>query len=165
MLVTLDELKTYLRITGTEEDQRLEQIRSAAESEVKRYCRRQFEYGNYTEETDAAGGVIWLNETPIESVTSVTIEEGEALTVRKVYALSGLVVLEQSYTGMVEVTYTGGLSTIPDDLKLAVLRLAEFFYSKTAGVSAENVGELRATYDELPRDVLNSLDLFRRVRI
>jgi len=165
MLVTLDELKTYLKITTAEEDQRLEQLRSAAESEAKRYCGRQFEKGTYTEETDAAGGVIWLNETPIESVTSVTTEAGEALTVRKVYKDSGLVVLEQSYTGMVEVQYTGGLSTIPDDLKLAVLRLAEFFYAKTAGVSAENVGELRATYEEIPADVLNSLELFRRVRI
>jgi len=165
MLITLEELKTYLRITTSDEDQKLEQIRSAAESEAKRYCKRQFEYGTYTEETDAGGGVIWLNETPVDSVSSVKTPEGETLTVRHIYKDSGLVVLEQNYTGMVEVEYSGGYSAIPADLKMAILRLAEYYYAKTAGVSAESVGELRVTYTDTPMDVLNSLDLYRRVRI
>jgi len=165
MLVTLDELKMYLKITGTEEDQRLEQIRSAAEAEVKRYCRRQFEYGTYTEETEAVGGIVWLDETPVESVSEIRTPEGEILTVYRLEKETGVVALEQNYTGPVIVSYTGGLSEIPNDLKLAVMRLAEFFYAKTEGVAAENVGELKATYENLPFSVMRVLEVYRRVRI
>jgi len=165
MLVTLDELKTYLRITGTEEDQRLEQIRSAAESEVKRYCKRAFEYGNYTEETEAIGGIVWLTETPVESVSEIKTSEGATLTIYRLDKGAGMIVLEQNYTGPVKVGYTGGLQNIPPDLKLAVMRLAEFYNVKAEGVAAENIGELKATYDNLPMVVARTLELYRRVKI
>ena len=142
MLVTLDELKMYLKITGTEEDYRLEQIRSAAEAEVKRYCRRQFEYGTYTEETETIGGVVWLTETPVESVSEVKTPEGAILTVYRLEKETGVVALQQNYTGPVIVSYTGGLSEIPNDLKLAGLGLGGVFFAKTQGGSGGRIGEL-----------------------
>jgi len=130
-----------------------------------KYCKRAFEYGNYTEETEAIGGIVWLTETPVESVSEIKTSEGATLTIYRLDKGAGMIVLEQNYTGPVKVGYTGGLQNIPPDLKLAVMRLAEFYNVKAEGVAAENIGELKATYDNLPMVVARTLELYRRVKI
>ena len=166
MIVTLEELKMYLKIQGAEEDARLEQIRSAAEDEIKRHCGRNFEKGTYTELCYASGGLITLRETPVSEIQSVeTHPLAERLSVLYFDGESGIVELEQAYTGPVRVVYVGGYETPPSDLKLAVLRLAEFFYTKAAGVESESVGELKASYEPLPSDVLKLIEPYRRVRL
>ena len=165
MLVTLSELKAYLKITTDEEDERLELIRSAAEDAVKRYCGRSIEYAQYTEVVECSRGMCWLRETPVESVLSVTTLEGEELTVLFVNKAIGVVELAQNYSGYASVEYTGGYITIPSDIKMAVLRLSEHLYSKPAGVTSESIGELKAGYESFPQDVLRLLDVCRRVRV
>ena len=165
MLITLSELKSYLKITTNKEDERLELIRSAAEDAIKRYCGRSFEYAQYTEVVECSSGMCWLKETPVESVLSVTTLEGEELTVLFVSKNIGAVELAQNYSGYTSVEYTGGYKTIPSDVKMAVLRLSEHFYNKPAGVQSESIGELKAGYESFPSDVLKLLDSFRRVRL
>ena len=165
MLLTLNELKNYLKITGADEDQRLELIRSAAESEAKRYCKRKFEYGTYIESIEAVKGVIWVAETPVESVTEVETPEGETLTVYRTNSETGEIILEQNYSGPVSITYVGGLQTVPNDLKFAIMRLAEYYYAKTEGVTSESIGELKVNYEAIPAMAIRALDLYRRVSL
>ena len=161
MIITLDELKTYLKITTTDEDARLEQIRSGAEKIVKQYCNNEFKHDTYEEEVYVENGLLHLKNTPVENIEYIKTSEGTELQYDIIFLSAGIVKLQSSYTGLAKVKYVGGET--PDDIKFATLRLAEYLYNKPAGVASESVGELKAVY-ELP-DVWQVLDRYRKVRI
>ena len=161
-MITLDEVKTYLKINDTSEDARLELIRQGIVESVKKYCGREFEYGTYTEDVYFRQGIGIVKETPVENISSITSTEGETLTVYK--QLHGVIVLNESYTGWATVQYVAGYNVIPHDLKLALLRWCEYIYNKPEGVESQSFEGMNVRFTA-PNDVRLILDKYRRVRV
>lgn len=155
-MVTLDELKTFLKITDTSEDARLTQILDGVINATKRYCGREFTQDTYTERVDFYSGICAVRETPVTDVTEILTLEGTTLTL-STFSESGVIEIEEYYDGRAKVTYTGGYATAPDDLKLAILRWCEYIYSKPEGVESQNFEGVSVSYTEAPPFVLDVL--------
>jgi len=79
-LTTLAEAKTYLKLNVTDYDSTIERLINAASEAIEKYCNRHFEKAIYTEWYKGHGRqLLLLNQFPIVSVTSVTID-GSAYT-------------------------------------------------------------------------------------
>jgi hypothetical protein len=72
-IVGLDDAKTYLRITGTGDDDALRDVLEAASDLCERYTRKVWRRSTVTAELHSGGtDVIYLRQAPVVSVTSVT---------------------------------------------------------------------------------------------
>lgn len=149
-LVTLQEFKAYKGINGNSQDSIISSIIPKVSSLVKTLCRRSFV--DYVEEIKVEvvetlnDSVIFLCEDPVISVLSVEesldygktyslLNEFEHYAVKKklgtIEAIGGkFSQLPNAYV----VQYTAGYETIPDDLKLAVLDLIEYYIKNDAAV-------------------------------
>ncbi|KAA3609386.1 MAG: hypothetical protein DWQ01_08620 [Planctomycetota bacterium] len=167
-LLTLSEVKTYLGVGGTNEDDFLNAVIPQAEAAAARFCRRDsFESGNFTELFDGRGmNEVWLRNTPILSVSSVhdDIENNfdsntELAASDFAFSADGQLWLKPSAelgsrflrrgwfangTNNVRVVYDGGYTaqTVPHDLRLALMELIGFVRGKagTEAFSSINVG-------------------------
>jgi len=160
-MVTLTELKTHLRVLDDQHDQKLNQLLTQAIAFVKNYCGRQFTYATYTEEVDFVNGMGFILESPLSSVTSIVDYLGNEYEVSHTSRVC-MIHLINRITGTLAVTYVGGYSVIPADLKLAVLQYCEFMWNKPVGVHGTGEAELRTYYEAF--DTL-TLDLYKVVRI
>ena len=158
MIATLEEVKEYLRISDTSEDNRLTLLLNAADAFVKQYAGRQFEYGTYTETVKFTNGVGFVKETPLESVSSVMIED-TAMEIYQIDSQIGFIQLYARINAWGDVTYTGGET--PDDVKLALLRLVEFWYTHPEGVVKQGLEGINYSFSA-PNEVLRILELYRR---
>lgn len=86
------------------------------------------------------------------------------------YAMSGTVKTDETlFTGgnkSIKITYTGGYTTVPEDLQQAVKELTAFYYKrntdKRVGVSSVSVGDKNISYEtDVPKA---SLTVFKRYR-
>jgi hypothetical protein len=161
MIVTLDDVKTFLNISDTSQDTYLEQLRSGAEKFVKRYCGREFEAGTYTKQIFFESGIGWLPDTPVTAVSSVTTRDNITLNVY-VWDSNGYIRLVEEYDGFANVTYTGGET--PEDIKLALLRYIEYLCNKPEGVRQQSFEGNSVGFD-VPQEVLNILDSYREKRL
>ena len=143
-LTTLSELKTFLGISDSTQDANLEIIRAGVEQEVKIRIKRSLEKAEYIEVVLFANGLGVIDETPIDSITLITNDDGFTYDVD--WFASGIIKLATDYTGRVTVVYTGGYASTPADIKLAVLKLAEFYYNKPTGVEAYSFDNINARY-------------------
>ena len=163
-MVTLTELKTFLGITTSDEDARLQQILDGVENAVKRYCGREFAQASYTERVYFYSGVGTVRETPVSAVSSIVTIEGTTLTLYT-FSESGIVEIQEYYDGRATVTYTGGYSAIPDDLKLAILRWCEYLYTKPEALEGQNFEGISVSYTEAPAFVLDVLNGYKVMEI
>lgn len=160
-MVTLAELKTHLRVVDDQHDQKLNQLLTQAIAFVKNYCGRQFTYSTYTEDVDFVNGVGFILESPLSSVASVIDHLGNEYEVSHTSKVC-MIHLVNKFTGTLTVTYTGGYSVVPLDLKLAVLQYCEYMWNKPMGVHGTGEAELRTYYEAF--DTL-TLDMYKVVRI
>ncbi|APT75055.1 hypothetical protein LN42_00575 [Marinitoga sp. 1137] len=163
MLISLTELKTYLRIEDTNEDTRLNQILNAVDVKVKKYCKRKFEYGEFTETVYFSDGVGLVKETPLENVIEAKDLYDTNYDIFRIES-KGTIYLDTKFTGYLDVKYTGGYSSIPDDLKFAVMRYCEYLYNKPEGIKSQSFEGMNINFD-IPNDVFEILDMYKVIRM
>jgi len=145
-LVTKSEYKNYLGITSTNKDQEIDFLIPKVSSLVKTYCRRSFiDYYDeaYIEYFEGGFDRFLLKETPLVSVQEVELSTDYGQTYTSLTEYTDWISSGDSircigasrfpeYIRGYRVSYFAGYEAVPDDLKLAVLDLVEY-YSKNNG--------------------------------
>jgi len=133
-LLSLDEAKEFLRITGTEEDSLLTNLINQASQIVETYCDRYIEKRtNLTEDYFHVRDKIFVRAYPIISISSLQLvdENGNTTDVTE-YTKDddlGIIYLNSEYEDAhFRITYTGGYETIPADIKFAAMYLLGQIY-------------------------------------
>lgn len=152
-MITLTELKTYLKITDTSKDAFLQSCIDSSVKEIEDYCNRKLTSGTYTEYLDGnSKSEMYLRNTPINSVTSISYFDGydtydDIFTVGDTTSNSILIIQQSNlikllkgyffYAGCknIKIVYTAGYTTTPDDIKSVLLELAsvKFYNSPLSG--------------------------------
>ena len=149
-LITRAEYKNYLGITSSNKDTEIDLLIPKVSQLVKTYCRRNFtDYYDEakTEYFDGGFDRLILKETPVTNVLQVSqstnygktyattlveftdwIQDGDSI---RMVASPGYFVLHpRGY----KVSYFAGYEFVPDDLKLAVLDLVEYYSKNNSAV-------------------------------
>jgi len=143
-LCTFEQLAALLGLTKTPISNypALALIKTGIEAAIENYCGRGFESKERTESFYITGptSMIKLIGLPISSVDSatVTIDETEG-SLDYIITEYGLKASETLENALVEVTYTGGLSALPDDLNRAALYQTTFEFLQKDQLGAESV--------------------------
>lgn len=124
-VVDLGTARTFLKITGTDDDAKLQVYIDGAEAAIAQRV-GPLEATPVTDRIVPSGSALRLPTSPVISLTSVTPADGTALTLSDLYLdqdagvvtyNNGIDFLARYYT----VVYSAGRDTCPNDLKLAVL--------------------------------------------
>lgn len=180
-LITLDEYKNYASITSLDKDDRLDPIIKRVSEFIKTYCARTFidyydrasqqflpivEYSNYP-------GQVFTQEFPVQEVVSVELstDYGTNYVLTANYAFdrqNDSIQVFETYEGVnaYRITYKGGYSKLPEDLKLATLDLVDYYYrgESTTRKSNGNVVVEYVTSSDLPPHIKRVLDLYRNLK-
>ena len=147
-LITRAEYKNYLGITSTNKDDEIDLLIPKVSSLIKTYCRRSFiDYYDETYIEYFEGGFdrFYLKEGPVREVLAVkkSINYGKTYSVLTEYTnwvqdgdsvrVLDALVFEPLIRGY-RVEYFGGFETVPEDLKLAVLDLVEYYSKNNSAV-------------------------------
>lgn len=170
-MLNLDDIKSYLDITGTDEDARLTLIRDAVNQYIEDTTLMNWTTTPKTRtEIHDYRDSIMLGRMGILTITEVReYQRGTETTSDPLatdsytFSTVGRLTLDQTYGddynrshyNAVHVTYTYGLAegeTAPADLKLAALQMAREYYEGTAGndsrrVKSERTGSYSVEYD------------------
>jgi hypothetical protein len=185
-LVTINAYKAFRGITGTTDDTRLNVIVPSVSNLVKNYCGRSFidYYASDKVQTFSIKwpqNVVFLSEIPLVSITSV--KEFESETEGAAYItltadqyrydtnLDAVYRIDAGYRkdfpqgiNSVEVTYKGGYSSLPEDLKLAVIDLITYYlkeeHKPEKNHSSFTIRNVNAEPD-FPDHIKRVLDLYR----
>jgi len=167
-LVTLAAVKTYLGISGTDDDDLLNALIGGVSKAIKNYCQDNIASDTYTEYYDGpANNIIILKHRPIISITgseegvwddlNTDYEDGDKLDYSDddfyYYAEEGMIVGRDHTFNVgrknIKVVYKAGYDTIPDDVQLAAKMQVATLYNKVKGgldgVSAERIGDYSIT--------------------
>jgi len=139
MFVTLAEIRAFLNIKSddTTLDTILTILEGAATEAIKGYCRRDLVSATYEELFDLKSYRLFLRELPVTSITTVKYYDTDNTLVSLTaadYLLhigNGQVIITEPLANQYLVTYVAGYSTIPSDIKLAVLELVAYNYNNT----------------------------------
>lgn len=137
-LTDLATTKSFLKVTTTTDDDIISTLINACSTAIENYCRRSFYQQTYTNEYYDGTGTRWLNlkNYPVQSVSQVTqntiVVDPSSYVVKND---SGVLVrigpYPNTFSGMsitrfqtiwvpgdysIQVSYTAGYATIPDDL-------------------------------------------------
>jgi len=194
-LITLEEYKLAQGLTSLKDDERISSLISAASQLVKTYCARDFvdhyatpitQVFSVTFETD----IVQLRETPVQTITLVEertsynaayVELTEAAF--EYYLDPNTDTLNRTNTGSfidwamgpgaVQVTYTGGYASIPEDLKLAVIDLVKYYikeeYKERRTISGASISNVTTSSQwknvEFPDHIKRVLDLYKQLNL
>jgi len=183
LLVSMDDYKQYKNIKGDADDSTITALLPAISDYVKNYCARTFVDYVTTDKTQYSdGGVncIFLDEFPIISITSVNeswdnqatqtllVENQQDEDGYYVDYETGLIQTVQNGNFVpafhsVEIIYKAGFTEIPQDLKLAIYHLIDYYrkeqftMKKVQGVSTVE----RMDSDAIPGHIKRTLDSYR----
>jgi hypothetical protein len=191
-LITLQEYKTAEGITQPKDDARLNVLIPSVSQLVKTYCGNSFVdffSSNKTETFTLNWGtyIVQLTESPVNAIVSVQERQSYSdsyatlTTGAYEYALDSATdsVLRTLSSGQyknwpqgvdaVKIVYTAGYSTIPKDLKLAVLDLITYYLKDEhkqrqtiAGASLQNQGSTSQNNNvSFPDHIKRVLDLYK----
>jgi len=140
-ILSLSDIKTHVGVesTDTSYDAVLTLIGGAVEGFAEKYLDRYLAKTDYEELHVTSIGSIWLHNTPIASIASVktgaTAKEDEMKTLRNndymVNEKTGhLTIFDyvQGVPSFVLVSYNGGYTTLPNDLKFALLEQIKYWF-------------------------------------
>lgn len=146
MLVSLDEMKTYLGISSSSYDDFLIQQGKIISDAVEAYCRRKFKPATYTQtfycDNNHMSSVINLFAWPVIGVTSIS-QDGDTVDTSeyRVHKPTGTIFKKNGYFFSAEETviiYEAGFESVPNPVKSSVLTLIQERYNKKAsGVSLD----------------------------
>lgn len=183
MLLTLEEFKAFkdINVADITYDTHFNTLINAASSFVKRYCGRLLESDSVTEKFNATESEYIVKEYPLTGITNVEVTTDginfDQLIVNEDYlvdlegeriiAVNGTFIQNPTFPDISgRVTYTAGFVQIPEDLKLAVTHLVEYYLESEykpskafQGVSVENPGP--ALRNNLPHHIKRVLDQYR----
>lgn len=168
-MVTTDELKTFLEITTADYDAELPAILQAAQSWVRAYCGRNFDYGEYTETLTPAGDYIYPTEIPIDNVSQV---EGYADGLfAQPAGIEGYIVRTSEiysyafrFYSRIHITYTGGYTELPKPVHDAILILAAQIFDNRFDYKSETKASGMVSYGDTSK-IEQMLALYKRVRV
>ena len=173
-LLTLDEAKEFLRITGTEEDSLISSLIEQASQMVETYCDRYIEKRtDLTEDFFHVKDRILVHAYPIISISAVQLVDANGDTTDVTdYTTNnnlGIIYLHSKHSDAhFRVTYTGGFETIPADIKFATMYLLGQIYRISAdgahGVTARTSPTGSVTYyiQDMAPVVKAVLDRYKR---
>lgn len=156
-MLTLAELKTYLGITGTEQDATLQLVVDAVNAQIEQSTLRNYGADKTRTEVHDYRDSIFLQRMGVKSITSVKhyqtgteVETDPLDTDSYTFNKYGRLTLDQNYGddynrndyNALTVVYVYGLLTgevVPADLKLAALQQAREFYEGTSGTDSRRV--------------------------
>ncbi len=179
-LVSLEDYKAYVGISNANDDPKLRITLALVSALVEDYCGRQFLTATKVEQACATSGSIFLSNTPVQSVTSVscinTSKEQVAIPDTDYVAYSDEGILELLEEATVHaaaiykpytITYIAGYDNLPAPLALAIMELATYhikkqYLTKTSSVNVNTVSEdTNASSSDLPPHIKRVLDLYR----
>lgn len=189
-LVTLDEYKTYKKLTKTDADQELGFIVESVNSLVNTFIGHSL-LDYYDDSTPAVEifnvkpgqSSLQLNEWPIKEVIKVEsrldfqnpyviVDPTEYFvdpTVDSIY-IHGHNTYWQEGFGSTKVTYTAGYPETPKDIRIAVLDLVHHYYKEEykdkkqiGNASIDNTNRAMALASEWPIHIIRVLDMYRNV--
>lgn len=177
-LITLEEYKTYASISSTEYNDKLNLVIKSVSSLVRAYCARKL----ISEEPEVDyynGGInsIYTKEFPIISVTSLERSIDYGQTYATLVEFVDYVVDKQKdqlylitedlieSPNKYKLTYTGGYLEVPEDLKLAILDLVDYYYkNETVPKRMSNFVTIEyVKTTDFPPHIKRVLDLYRVV--
>lgn len=137
-LTTLAKVKQYGQIDSFEDDLLLVRMIDAASATIERYCGRTFASQSYTDVSHGTGQrKMTLRNVPVTAVTGVVVN-GRTIPARPAVTGQGYTFnsFGVSLTGFtfdvgtdnVEVTYTAGYATVPEDVDMACCELVALRY-------------------------------------
>lgn len=134
-LATFEQLQNFLELNKTKtitDYPTLEILIDSMQSVFESYSSRLFDFQPHTETfrvSDPAGeSIFWLKGTPIDSLTSVTLDgESLSLTDDLTFSLQDVELNTSAERGSeVQIIYVGGLNPIPADIILASIQQIAF---------------------------------------
>jgi len=144
-LITLAQVKEIRGITTTTDDTLLTNLINRVDKAVRLICSRDFESLSYTDYYDGNGNTeLMLKQFPVTAITSVKRVDKDKTTVLYTWAVAdydvildiGLLRLRSgTFTpgiANIEVKYTAGYITIPEDLAQACISFVGWLYEDRA---------------------------------
>jgi hypothetical protein len=175
MLLTWAEFCSYdgTNPADTTDQARVEKLIASATATIEKYCSRQFESALRSVDTLWKRSVC-LKAIPVSSI-QVFADAGEGFGPETELAdgfwvdkESGVVQFAYADPGMLplRITYTGGFTVVPEDLKEAVFKAVKWdkqrIFTNQVGIRSQISGEVTTNYDTaLPYEVRQTLDLYR----
>jgi uncharacterized phiE125 gp8 family phage protein len=169
-LVSLEDVKTFLRISGTTDDDLIDRMITWASARLTT------EMGaiisrSITETVEAAGCLV-LTRTPVQSITTVT-----ALTTSTPTVSASTLVITDALAGRVDnnngvapwglysVTYRAGYDSVPYGADGACLDLIRHWWNQSQAHGSATYGDVGFVPDfkGLPNSVINKLAALRKV--
>lgn len=161
MIGTLENLKAYLKITGSDDDSVLENCLRASSDFIESFCGRKFEKETFTEFFDGDDGdSVFVKNLPIAfpnygsdsflKINDEVVSEDDFgfYDHGKVFLKYGTF---KAGRKNIEVKYQGGfdVDSLPSDLVQACLILAGQIFNreKSAGISSESLGDISVSYE------------------
>jgi len=149
-LITLNEVKEYLELTDFSEDAFLRLLTEACINSVLNYLHITIGPQTTKDVFPVSDCASWsLNYYPVISVEHISVDGVELSSTN--YTLNvntGTIWFNELISGVLEVEYTYGLTSIPYDMKLACLKLAAVLYNlrNTEGYSSRRLLSVAETY-------------------
>jgi hypothetical protein len=190
-LITLAKYKEFEGIDSTTNDLKFQTIIPAVSQLVKTYCANSFVDFFSTNKTEIFTlnwntHAVQLTESPINSIVSVKERQSYSGTYTTLttssfeyyldYSTDSIIRTDSSGNpknfpkgvGAVEVVYTAGYSTIPEDLMLAVVDLITYYFKKEhkqrrtlGGATLDNPGTSSLDSGGLPDHIKRVLDMYK----
>ncbi len=165
-LITLTEIKTFLNLSSTTYDTLLAALITSASLALAKYCERDSFKSTVYADSIVNGNGKWfytLPNTPVTALSSVIIDYGGwyprtyAGTVFDYESTTGefrfkrTALMPERFCGgfqNLSLSYTAGLSSIPEDLKLICKMVVKFYYQQTtinSALKSEKIGDYSYT--------------------
>ena len=179
-LTTYDAVAAWLGTKSTADDGVIARLITSQSRRVEAWCGRTFGLGTYIERVDGTGGPgLSLAQFPIVGVASVVcLASGQLPSAGEVLDPGDYLSDETGITrtdggvfcagcGNIQVTYTAGFATIPEDVADAVIDLVarKFRARGRIGVRSESLNGQNTSYDltGMPDEVASVLAPYKRV--
>jgi len=162
-LVSFEDAKAYLRLTGTNDDAMLDRIIGWASARILREVQGTVQ--TRTDRVSAQGRVFTLPLVPVQAVTAITpvTPYSSAVDVATLYVRNALGGLIESYPtwlcGLYDVTYTAGYATVPAGVDGACLDLIRHWWNQSQAHGSATYGDsgFVPDFEGLPNSVRNKL--------
>lgn len=153
--VLLPEMKRYLNMafdtpasyTFTDDDTLIGELIQAARQTIENYCGVTIAFSTVTVVIDNSAGNMEIPYGPIEieGITSVKNRDGDLLTINDDYTIEGFgwKRLLTPFSDYVEITFPGGYSSVPFQLKQGIKQLVAYWYKNRGEVGQMNTEALK----------------------
>ncbi len=182
-LTSVNDVKGYLEIDTDDStyDDLLDRLVSAGSEFIKNETSRELVETTWKETIDGDGDTrLDLTEYPVQSVDNIKIDdetvyendESQDSTDYYIYEDTGYIVRDigwpEDYLN-IEVNYTAGYSTIPEDLEQAAIDMVVFKFKNKdyVGLESHSLGDEDLTFNrkDVPEEILEVIDLYERRNI